>query len=347
MKKTLVVFACALMALALVGCKKKAQPVEYNFGMGVVTSLESSKTGTAQVDATVAVVVTDKDGKIVACRIDVAQNKATVTDGVANVPTSYKTKMEKQDEYGMAGKVDNDGNGVMLEWYDQVYAFEKYVVGKTGEEVKNLPTALVNGHYISTDKELLNAGCSMQITDFMEAVYKACTDEQGFKFETEKEFTVGVAADSFDDRSLNATAEADGVVKMYTDFAGSVIVEGKIVASINDAIQPNVKFNTAGEITTKEYKGTKRELKENYNMAKLGATMDPNGDKKVYEWYLQSQAFSKHVVGMTGAAVAAMETQTNSIGYQMTTDEALLAAGCTIQITAIKAVVAESCANAR
>ena len=63
MKKTLVVFACALMALALVGCKKKAQPVEYNFGMGVVTSLESSKTGTAQVDATVAVVVTDKDGK--------------------------------------------------------------------------------------------------------------------------------------------------------------------------------------------------------------------------------------------------------------------------------------------
>ena len=51
MKKTLVVFACALMALALVGCKKKAQPVEYNFGMGVVTSLESSKTGTAQVSS--------------------------------------------------------------------------------------------------------------------------------------------------------------------------------------------------------------------------------------------------------------------------------------------------------
>jgi hypothetical protein len=75
--------------------------------------------------------------------------------------------------------------------------------------------------------------------------------------------------------------------------------------------------------------------------------MDPNGDGKVYEWYLQSQAFSKHVVGMAGAEVAAMETQTNSIGYQMTTDEALLAAGCTIQITAIKAVVAESCANAR
>lgn len=343
MKKILMFVACAVMAFALVACGSE----EYKFGMGVVTSLESSKTGTAQVDATVAVVVTDKDGKIVACRIDVAQNKATVANGVANVPTTYKTKMEKQDEYGMAGKVDNDKNGVMKEWYEQVYAFEKYVVGKTGEEVKNLETALVNGHYISTDKALLDAGCSMQITDFMEAVYKACTDEQGFTFETKKDFTVGVAADSFDDGSANATADADGSVKMYTDFAGSVIVNGEIVASINDAIQPEIKFNAAGEITAKTYKGTKRELKENYNMAKFGASMDPNQDGKVLEWYLQSEAFSKHVVGMTGDEVAAMETKANSINYQMSTDEALLAAGCTIQITAIKAVVAESCKNAR
>ena len=343
MKKILMFVACAVMAFALVACGSE----EYKFGMGVVTSLESSKTGTAQVDATVAVVVTDKDGKIVACRIDVAQNKATIANGVANVPASYKTKMEKQDEYGMAGKVDNDKNGVMKEWYEQVYAFEKYVVGKTGEEVKNLGTQLVNGHYISTDQALLDAGCSMQITDFMEAVYKACTDEQGFTFETKKDFTVGVAADSFDDGSANATAEADGSVKMYTDFAGSVIVNGEIVASINDAIQPEIKFNAAGEITAKTYKGTKRELKENYNMAKFGASMDPNQDGKVLEWYLQSEAFSKHVVGMTGDEVAAMETKANSINYQISTDEALLAAGCTIQITAIKAVVAESCKNAR
>ena len=50
---------------------------------------------------------------------------------------------------------------------------------------------------------------------------------------------------------------------------------------------------------------------------------------------------------MTGEQVAAMETATNSIGYQMTTDADLLAAGCTIQITAIKAVVAQAAANAR
>ena len=82
-------------------------------------------------------------------------------------------------------------------------------------------------------------------------------------------------------------------------------------------------------------------------MAKFGQSMDWNNDGKVLEWYLQSQAFSAHVVGMTGAEVAAMETATNSIGYQMSTDADLLAAGCTIQITAITAVVAKSVANAR
>ena len=346
MKKFLMVIFCLTMALTLVACGG-AKEKEYKFGMGVVTSLESSKTGTAQVDATVAVVVTDAEGKIVACRIDVAQNKTAIANGVAEIKSEFKTKMELGDAYGMAGKVDNDDNGVMKEWYEQVHAFEAHVVGMTGEEVAAMETVEAKGHQITTDADLLAAGCSMQITDFMAAVAKACADEQGFTFKTAKEFTVGVAATSFDDGSANATAEADGTVKMYTDFAGTVVAEGKILAAINDAIQPTVGFNAAGEITAKTYKGTKRELKEGYNMSTYGANMDPNGDGKVLEWYLQSEAFSKHVVGMTGAEVAAMETKANSINYQMTTDEALLAAGCTIQITAIKAVVAKAAANAK
>ena len=346
MKRLFLVIVCLVMSLVLVACGGPTE-AEYKFGMGVVTSLESSKTGNAQVDATVAAVVTDAEGKIVACRIDVAQNKATLADGVATVPTTFKSKMEKGDEYGMAGKVDNDGNGVMKEWYDQVYAFEKHVIGMTGAEVAAMKTELVNGHYITTDKALLDAGCSMQITDFIAAVAKACADEQGFTFKTAATFTVGVGVDSFDDGTTNATAEADGVVKMYSDFAATVIADGKILSAINDAIQPTVSFNVAGEITAKTYKGTKRELKEEYNMSTYGANMDPNGDGVVKEWYLQSEAFSKHVVGMTGAEVAAMETKANSINYQMTTDEALLAAGCTIQITAIKAVVAEAAKYAR
>lgn len=342
MKKFLMVIFCLTMALTLVACGG-AKEKEYKFGMGVVTSLESSKTGTAQVDATVAAVVTDAEGKIVACRIDVAQNKTAIAEGVATVNTEFKTKMEKGDAYGMAGKVDNDGNGVMKEWYDQVYAFEAFVIGKTGAEVAALETQFVNNHYIAVDQELLDAGCSMQITDFMEAVAKACADEQGFTFKTAKEFTVGVAADSYDNGSKNATAEADGAVQMYSDFAAAVISEGKILVAINDAIQPQVAFNAAGEITAKTYKGTKRELKSGYGME---GKVDNNGDGVMKEWFEQSKAFSEFVVGMTGAEVAALETELVN-GHYISTNEDLLAAGCTIQITAIKVVVAEAAANAR
>jgi hypothetical protein len=143
---------------------------------------------------------------------------------------------------------------------------------------------------------------------------------------------------------------------MYSDMAASVVAGGKILASLNDAIQPHIVLGMNGILTDVPHThkdgypvftgcaGTKRELKEDYGMA---GKVDANNDGVKLEWYLQSKAFSEHVVGMTGAQVAAMETAPNFMNYQMSTDEALLNAGCTIQITAIKAVVAESVTNAR
>lgn len=354
MKKLLALILCACMALCAVACSapKKEEPAkteaEYKLGMGIVVSTASSKTGTAQVDATVATVVLDKDGKIVVCRIDVAQNKMAIADGIVDTAKTFETKMELGDRYAMAGKVDNDGNGVMKEWYEQTKAFEAYVVGKTGAEVAAMTTQTVNNHEITTDKALLDAGCSMQIVEFRDAVVKACNDTQGMTFKAVAgTFTLGVAAKTVADESTSATADANGTVKMYSDFAASVVANGKIIATLNDAIQPQITINVAGEIVEAKYTDTKRNLKEAYNMSTYGATMDPNGDGVVKEWYIQSEIFSKHVVGMTAAEVAAMTTAANSIGYQMSTDADLVAAGCTIQITAIKAVVAQSANNAR
>ena len=360
MKKLFAIALCVCMILTIVACAPATtntptatDPVvteaEYKLGMGVVVSTASSKTGLAQVDATVATVVTDKDGKIVAARIDVAQSKFDLgADFAAESTKNFKTKMELGSDYGMAGKVDNDGNGVKLEWDAQAKAFETYVVGKTGAEVAALELQEANGHQIAVDKALLDAGCSMQITDFMTAVDKACKDEQGVTFKTAETFTLGVAAATTAAESVAATAEADGTVKMYTDFAATVIAGGKILAALNDAIQPNIAVNTLGEIVAAEFKGTKRELKEGYNMAIYGASMDWNGDGKVLEWYLQSAEFSKFVVGKTAAEVADMATKVvEGSGYIISADEALLTAGCTIQITGMKAVVAKAATNAR
>ena len=372
MKKFFAILLCACTLLALVACdfggaetettsatttepaenENPTTEAEYKLGMGVVVDMESSKAGTAQVDATVAAVVLDADGKIVVCRIDVAQNKFDLANDFGAEKT-FKTKMELGDDYNMAKygqNMDWNGDGVVKEWYDQAKAFEAYVVGMTAAQVKAIETKVVEGagYVIAADDALLSAGCTIQITDFIEAVAKACEDEQGMSFKTAEKFTLGVAATTaVDSATKAATAEENGTVAMYSDFAASVVAGGKIIATLNDAIQPKITVDAAGEIVEKSFTATKRELKEGYNMATYGASMDPNGDGVVYEWYIQSETFSKHVVGMTADEVAAMGTAANSIGYQMSTDADLVAAGCTIQITAIKAVVAQSAKNAR
>lgn len=375
MKKFLAILLCVCMVVAIVACNKtedtetptteapteaptqapdntpeEPKEVEYKLGMGVVVAFTE---GATQVDSTVAAVVTDANGKIVACRIDATQNKCDLTkisfDELKE--TEFQSKLEKGDGYNMAtygASMDNNGDGVVKEWYEQAKAFENWVVGKTAAEVAAMPTQTLDnnfgtaGYVISADADLLAAGCTIQTGDFVEAVVAACNDAQGVSFKTAKTFTVGVAATSF----ATDSDESKGLVAMYTDYAAAVVVDGKIVAALNDAIQPKITVEGT-EVVDQAFTATKRNLKEGYNMSTFGASMDPNGDGKVLEWYLQSEAFSKHVVGMTGAEVAAMETAANSIGYQMTTDTDLLAAGCTIQITAIKAVVAKSVTNAR
>ena len=344
MKKILAIALCLCMVLCAVACGGTKE-ADYKLGLGVVVSTASSKEGNAQVDATIATVVTDAEGKIVLCRIDVAQNKMAIADGAVDTAKTFETKMELGSRYGMEGKVDNDNNGVMLEWDAQAKAFESYVVGKTGAEVAALQTQEAGGHQIAVDQALLEAGCSMQITDFMAAVAKACADEQGMAFKAVPgSFTLGVAAKTAAADSKAATAEADGLVAMYSDIACAVVADGKVIATLNDAIQPKINITVAGVPTAQEFKGTKRELKEGYNMAAYGQPNVEGGTVK--EWYIQSAAFSSYVLGKTAAEIAGMQTKEVN-AHQISVEQALLDAGCTMQITGICAVVAQAANNAR
>ena len=348
----ILVLVCTFGTL-MVSCKKdepKNDPVlnDYKLGMGAIISLDSSKDGAAQVDGTLAAVVTDKDGKIVLCRIDAIQNKVTLNEDGTFAIGNTKTKMELGDDYNMA-KYGHSlvGNETVKEWYDQAKAFENWCVGKTVAEVKAMPTQTMdNGYVISNDKALLDAGCTISIIDFVDAVVKACNDEQGVKFTTADSFTLGIAANSADSDSKAAAADANGAIQVYSDFAATVLgKDGKILASLNDAIQPKVEFDATGAIVAKTFKATKRELKEEYNMAKYGHSLV--GNETVAEWYVQSAAFSAHVAGKTVAEVKALPTQTADNGYVISNDKALLDAGCTMSIDAIIDVVVKSADNAR
>ena len=332
MKKIVAFLLLACMMLSLAACGASAT-AEYKLGMGVSLSTDSSKDNQAQVDATVATVVTDKDGKIVLCRLDVAQSKMDVTGGAVEADKTFKTKMELGDDYGMVAY----GNAI-AEWYDQAKAFESYVVGKTAAEVEGIETVVNDtGHNVATDEALL-AGCTMDITAFKAAVVKACNDEKGTTF-TGKDFTVGVAAITAADESTAATDSDDAVVKMYTEYAAVVVdKDGKILAALTDATQPKITADKNGQITGADFKGTKRELGADYGMVAYGSA--------IAEWDAQAKAFADYTVGKTAAEVAGIETTVNESGHNVTTDETLLAS-CTMDISGMMAVIALAANYAR
>lgn len=313
----------------------EAAETEYKLGMGVSVSLDSSDTNHAQVDATVATVVTDSEGKIVLCRIDCAQNKMDVTGGQVDAAATFTTKRDLKYDYNMV-KYSN----ATLEWFEQVENLEKWVVGKTAEDIKNIETKInEEGYSVAVDEELY-ASCSISLEAFQDAIVKACNDEKGSTFTTADAFTLGVSAISNAAESVSAADSDDGnaMVKMYTEFgAAAVGSDGKILAALTDAIQPKITVSADGEILNKDFTATKRELGDDYNMVKYG--------NAIAEWDAQAKAFADYTVGMTADEVSAMET-TEHNGHDVTVDETLFAS-CTMDITGMRATIATAANNAR
>lgn len=95
------------------------------------------------------------------------------------------------------------------------------------------------------------------------------------------------------------------MVKMYTEFgAAAVGSDGKILAALTDAIQPKITVSAEGEIVSKDYTATKRELGDDYNMVKYG--------NAIAEWDAQAKAFADYTVGKTADEVMGLDTTTNA-----------------------------------
>ena len=188
MKKfvTAIILVCMMLSMAACGGSSEA---EYKLGMGVVVSTDSSSDNNAQVDATVATVVTDANGKIVLCRLDCAQNKMDVTGGAVDTAKTFLTKRELGDDYNMVKYSD-----ATLEWYQQAENFEAYCVGKTADEIAGIETKVNEEGYNVAVDETLYASCSISIEDFIGAVVKACSDEKGQTFKASGELKLGLAA---------------------------------------------------------------------------------------------------------------------------------------------------------
>ena len=339
MKKRIlsVILAATMIAsvASLTGCG--AGSSTNKLGMGIVVE-DSTSTGNAQIDATVAAVVTDKDGKIVSCYLDVAQTKISDEEGVLGdvAAVDLRSKQEKGDDYNMVTY-----GGAIAEWYEQADFFAQQVVGKTADEVAAIETVAKDEHHNVAADEAILAGCTMDITAFQEAIVKACNDEYAKEF-TGKDFKLGLGVlTSVDSSSVSASAEGDGAANMYSHFAAVVTdKDGKVLADLIDAIQPKISFNEAGEETAFNFVDTKKYLKFDYNMVAYG--------NSVGEWFEETKVFEDYIVGKDAAGVTGIATVVNDEGHSVATEaDADLLAGCTISISDFQEVVAKAINNAR
>jgi len=145
-------------------------------GLGSVISIEKSKSatdeadGTAQVDAVFAAVSIDGNGKIVSVTIDTAQVRVPFSkEGVITTDLSaeLKTKKELGDSYGMKAR-----SSIGKEWYEQIQDLEKWMIGKTIEQVKAMKTTESDGSVLTAEADLTSK-VTIDVSDYLAVVEEA------------------------------------------------------------------------------------------------------------------------------------------------------------------------------
>ncbi len=300
MKKTALCMAVVLLLCSLGGCfgdaggKENDDKAKTMFGMAVVADADADEEG-ASLTAVLAAVLTDAEGKIIACRLDELDIEPSVKDNTFTDVTDLRTKREMGTDYGMQAA------GAKQEWFGQADAFCKYVVGMTANEVAGIETT--DGKPTDTD---LSAGCTIDVTDFMRAVSAAA------KGATE----AGVAASDKLGIAVKATryAESEDTAPRYDLLFSAVTVgaDGALTAGITDELQHTFTLTEETEPETKRQQGDRYGMK-----AASGIEL---------EWYQQVDNLTRFLVGKTTADIAAVPLTDGKVPD--------LKSGCTIVVTA-------------
>ncbi|HBR03351.1 MAG TPA: hypothetical protein DD738_12160 [Ruminiclostridium sp.] len=171
MKKVLIL---TLVAVLLAGCGSTSVKtgLGHNISIAKSTDATAEEEGAAQVDTIMAAVTFDSKGKILGVQIDNAQ--VAVNFDAAGKITSDKasqpqTKVEAGDNYGMKKK-----SSIGKEWYEQIADLEKWMVGKTVDEVNAMKVKKVDeDHPAVPDIADLSSKVTISVADYQAAVTEA------------------------------------------------------------------------------------------------------------------------------------------------------------------------------
>ena len=286
-------------------------------------SAEGENNGEAKYDVTVAAVTVDENGVIRDCVIDsIGTSVAFDAAGLLvdfDPAAAVLTKTELGDAYGMKAYA-----GAKYEWYEQAQALADFAVGKTVEQLKS---GIAGGYASDAD---LATTATIYLGGYVAAIEKAVSNSQMLGAKEGDELKLAIIS------KLDAGPGQDtgGAAELTVDVAAVTMAGDVITSCCIDALQAQVEFDGAGQITTDLAAGfqTKNELGEAYGMkAWAGAK---------YEWNEQAANFAAYVTGKTAADVAGIAiTETTKPA-----DGTDLAASVTISIGDFQALIAKAAA---
>lgn len=299
MRKIISLVLCLLLIASCIPAMAE-EAAAVKTGLSFVTSVASSKNGQAQANIALTAVTVDDNGVITACAIDYIQAKIAFDETgklTTDKATEFQSKNELGDNYGM-----RPASSIGAEWNEQASAFAAYCVGKTLDEILNMP---VDEAGKGVD---VIASCTLAVSEFLPGVEDAV--KNAVHMGAKKGDTLKLVQVSTMSNSTDATEAADGQAQVYA-HVGAVTLNGDVITSCYiDAVQATVKFNAQGQITSDITAPvqSKNTIKDGYGMR----AFSPIGK----EWYEQAAAFCQFITGKTlneAIAVAVSPADTDVI----------------------------------
>ena len=282
--------------------------------------------GKGELAVTAIAITVGRDGIITECKLDSINAAISYTDtGLGKAAANYMTKRELGYDYNMSKfgiYSDFDGDGRVLEWFEQADAFESVVVGKHIDEVDAL---LAEGGRGS--EELITAGCTIAVSDIIHAFDEAKKNLKLTEAKLDDKLTLGIHAAGKIISDASATSSGSGEINVSI-FGATLDADGKITSGMSDSVAYTAAFDTAGKPVSDSSASIKckRALGYGYAMSVYGIYSDLNGDGKVLEWFEQADIFDSKVVGLDKNTLPEIIFED---GYGK---EVLSTAGCTINV---------------
>ncbi len=231
-------FLLVLSVFTLAGCGEKT----VKFGVGSYTLGETKDSiegndGKSKTTVTVATVLLDNEGRIKDCAIDAIDIEAKFTqNGEAQDLGELKSKYQLGDAYGM--KKYGNAKG---EWYQEVNSLIDVIKGKKITDVKALVATNGKGNDAVTD-----AGCTIEITDIVMAVEKACNNAKEIEAKQDGRLKIDFSAKQT--KKENATDNNFGEVKVDVSYKAKLLDKsGKEIKNYGDSLDISAKFDNKGK----------------------------------------------------------------------------------------------------